>query len=572
MFYQDLFNCLIAWAKTRRWRRMFSLAVLPMLIFWGTLVAVVCGAMLSRQELAGRYMSLVQADVEASMKELEGSNAPSSGSGSESSLGEETGNSDPTEPFSVDGSQGTSKRMLVPLRRIMQLGNFNERVVYLVGTSLARQGRTAMGARLIRDVAPLKGGGFPPAHAFMADYALASWKGNAAQAEVLLSDLQSAERGGIRMPVGQLTNYASLLNNSNRWQEALNMLREHTDEYPQLNLLIVQIEKQRGERGNETRTALASGRADFENKRKNGEATLRDVVQAVQLEMLDDQIDAALAVAQFGVELTHNTLQTFLKSDKYNNQGSDTAREDGSPLASTRQAYEQEVLEARRLYSNVLVAKHQAVSEQRKGDIARAKALGAAPPGIDLRYLDLACQVDSANPSVGEALAGVVMLGQTLTPEMKQTLQQSLVDGTASGVTHLILANRKLTEEDPASAVPELRLALRKIPNSPVVMNNLAFAIMKYDPENLPEALQLIERALKIPGGSLTDRASMLDTLAEIRLLQGDDLGAIEMFEEAIKHDGSKLNTRKRLAETYQRVGMKELAQGQLAKIKQLSQ
>ena len=64
----------------------------------------------------------------------------------------------------------------------------------------------------------------------------------------------------------------------------------------------------------------------------------------------------------------------------------------------------------------------------------------------------------------------------------------------------------------------------------------------------------------------------MLDTLGDIRLAEDDMLGAIEVFEEAIKYDGSKLNTRRKLAETFSKLGMQELADGQLAKIKELSE
>lgn len=537
MFYQDLFNCLLAWGRSRRWRRLFLLAFFPGLLFWLALGLVVYGSTITKNELASRYLELVQSDIETSMKEVEGKTeagpAEEGGAGADSTHTEKTSLSDSN---SDQASPSTTQQVLVPLRRIMQLGNSNERVVYLVARAMARQSRLSMAARMLRDIAPVRGGGFAPAHAFLADYAMASWKGTAAQAEVLLADLQTAERGGMRLSVQQLSNYALLLTKGGRRQEAINMALDHANEHPEMNLLVLQLEKQSGEQGADSRLALEGGRADFESKTKAGKATFDDVVLAVQLELQDGKIDRALELANYGFKL-----------DKT------------SP-------------DARRLFSNVLLAKHQAITEQRHEDELRAENLGTAPPPLDLHYLELACQIDSANPAAGPELAKVMFMGQNLKPEMKKALEQSLIDGSASGITHLILANKKLMEKDPHLALPELRLALRKMPYSPIVMNNLAYAILKYEPAKLAEAQELIERALAIPDVSLTDRAAMLDTLAEIRSAKGDDLGAIEMYEEAIKHDGSKLATRKKLAEIYEKVGMKELAKGQLAKIKQLSE
>ena len=80
----------------------------------------------------------------------------------------------------------------------------------------------------------------------------------------------------------------------------------------------------------------------------------------------------------------------------------------------------------------------------------------------------------------------------------------------------------------------------------------------------------MIERALSIPGSSISDRASMLDTLGEIRLLQGEILVAIQLLEQAIELDGQKLETRRKLVEGYRKARMPELADAQLRRISEL--
>ena len=229
-----------------------------------------------------------------------------------------------------------------------------------------------------------------------------------------------------------------------------------------------------------------------------------------------------------------------------------------------------------RLYSEVLLAMHLSLDidinylddtstapSESSGTVTSQTApprddRGATAESLpDLRYLDLACQIDSSNPALVPEIAKMIAAGQQLSTRMKGVLERSLADGTASGITHLILANKKLTGETPEAAIPQLRLAMRQMPNSPVVMNNLAYALMKYAPQELDEAQQLMERALSIPGGSVQERASML--------------AAIELFEQAIELDSSKLGTRRHLIKAYQQAGMPELATAQQQRIEELS-
>lgn len=516
---------------------------------------VIYGALLSRQELAGRYLSLIRNEIDAKVEAAEPGEAPPSASPAESQrsqvddAGADTAadnsssgaTANPTPPAQSNDADEVSAQQntnweLVPLRRMMQLGNRSERVIYPVAVAMIRQGRVAMAVQMLREIAPVTGGGFPAAHALLAEYTLAGWKGEPTQMQSMLADLETAEQSGMRLSAQVLQAYAELLKFKNRTPEAVRVLREHVDEYPELAVVLAQMDRVEGSAGNNAREAMADVRADFERKREAGDAKLSDVELVVRLELLDGNMDRALTLAQYGFGL-----------------------DQADPAA-------------RRLYSSVLFLKHRKVIEDWQFEKKRAEALRRPMPPLDLRYLELGVQIDSANPAAGEELAKIMSFGQGLAPELRETLERSLLDGTATGVTHLILANGKLMGDQPQSALPQLRLALRKMPDSPVVMNNLAYAILKYEPTNLPEARKLIERALSIPGSSASDMASMFDTLAEIRLAEDDSLGAIQCFEEAIRRDGSKLSTRRKLAELYQREGMQELSRGQLRIVEEMSQ
>lgn len=581
MFYQDLFNCVVAWWRSRRWWRMSFIAILPLALGLISCSLVVYGAMLSRQTLATRYLTLVQDDLDTSFNELlnadgstknavksadrgrseqlaeaEGVEAQATGGGAGGVSQTDRSGATSGDPEAQSASEGRAegRQVQVPMRRILQLGNFNPRVAYVVASQMARQGRLGMAARMMRDIAPVNSQeGFAYAHAWLTDYAMLNWQGTEAQAALLMVDLQAAERGGVTLTQGQVQNYASLLIQSKRTQDAIAVLRDYTPRYPELNLLLATLYKQTELTGVPYQDALAAGRQSFEAKRKQGELKPLDWIQAVQLELLDDALDRALVLARDGFE-------------------SDVQNPD-----------------LRRLYSDVLLAKHYAITKNsshlngtgasvaesgkdKKATIGEDR-IHASPSAAlpELRYLEAACQVDSSNPALVQEVAKAVALGQRLTPELKKALERSLVDGTASGITHLILANRKLTGTAPQTSLPHLRLALRQMPHSPVVMNNLAYALMKYEPEKLDEAQQLMERALGIAGGSAQERASMLDTLGEIRLIQGETLAAIEMFEQAIELDGSKTTTRQHLVTAYQAAGMPELASAQQQRIKELN-
>ena len=571
MFYQDLFNCMFGWWRSRRWWRMSLLAFLPVTLFLTAFSLVIWGALTTSQTLGGRYFALVEDEVEASFDALlkpvasaipvpgQESSAQTSVDSPSADAGTSSGASrapdEQADPAGEVLSRVEDRRVQVPLRRILQLGNYNPRVAYVVASQMARHGRSAMAARMMRDIAPLgKQGvgkvGFAYAHAWLAEYALMSWKGSESQAETLLRDLEAAERGGATLTVPQVKNFANLLEHFKRTPEALNLLSDYArryPEHPELYVMYALLSERSGHVGVLYQDAIKAAREGFQAKQQAGKMLTQDWFYAVQLEMHDKQIDFALVIANAG-----------FRSDLKNP-------------------------ELRRLFSDVLLAKHQALSASLDGKAAVGTPLAStdgapsAPPNVlpDLKYLEMAHVIDSANPALSPEVAKAIAMGQNMSPELKQALESSLAEGTAPGITHLILANHILTNhiltgDSPKNAIPHLRLALSKMPNSPVVMNNLAYALMKYDPDKLPEAQQLMERALSVPGSSLIERASMLDTLGEIRLVQGETLKAIELLEQAIELDGSKLGTRERLIVGYRKADMPELADAQLRRIDEL--
>ena len=63
----------------------------------------------------------------------------------------------------------------------------------------------------------------------------------------------------------------------------------------------------------------------------------------------------------------------------------------------------------------------------------------------------------------------------------------------------------------------------------------------------------------------------MLDTKGEILEALGDYQGAIISYEDAIRILPTKLNTRRKLAAAYRKIGMAEMAEQQLKRVEEIS-
>src|SRR5690606_22598201 len=137
MFYQDLFNRVIAWWRSRRWWRMSLVAFLPLSLLLISCGLVVYGAMLSRQTLATRYLTLIQEDLDTSFNDLLNADGVATAE---------------AQRQSAALARIDERRVQVPMRRILQLGNFSPRVAYVVASQMAQQGRLGMAARMMRDI------------------------------------------------------------------------------------------------------------------------------------------------------------------------------------------------------------------------------------------------------------------------------------------------------------------------------------------------------------------------------------------------------------------------------------
>jgi tetratricopeptide (TPR) repeat protein len=184
----------------------------------------------------------------------------------------------------------------------------------------------------------------------------------------------------------------------------------------------------------------------------------------------------------------------------------------------------------------------------------------------NIEYLDEALKADSTNPSVGEEVAKLMARGGDVSPTLRIAMEKQLADGKATTMTHLMLATHWLKKSDFATAIPHLEVANRKSPNMPVVLNNLALSLVRLSPDNAQAAKDLIDRAIRFS----RPHAELFDSQGEIRLVAGDYVGAVESLETAVGIDASRVNTRRRLIEAYEKAGLKDMVEVQKQKIREI--
>jgi Flp pilus assembly protein TadD len=245
-------------------------------------------------------------------------------------------------------------------------------------------------------------------------------------------------------------------------------------------------------------------------KVRGPEATEQDFFQLCLLQLTDDETEAALETARKGLAT----------------QGAESQR-----------------------------LKHLASEALR---ILYRKSIQHSESGIDLKLtlLDEAMRLCPSNPNLATEIALLGELGIAAPPAFKAALQQQLLNGQATALAHLILANEELRAGRLSDAIPHLELSLRQAPNHPVTLNNLALALARTRAEQLKRAEHLIAQAISINPRN----PEYYDTQGEILLLAKRPLDAVESLEKAITIERDRRQTRELMVKAYRAAGMEDLA------------
>ncbi|MFN3192939.1 MAG: hypothetical protein ACE361_20685 [Aureliella sp.] len=522
MFFQDAFNFFLAWLSGRKWGRVVAALLLPMTAFLAVCTVNLLAWTRDDSQLVDRYLSMAS-------KELGG---------------EEEGDTNSDGENIWESSKELDVDTGLLLRRVLQLEEYNSRATYLVAQDLLRSGRLSTGKQMLRGIAPRERVGYPPAHALLAALGEQKKRGlglDVREQETLRYDLEAAMEWPEVTP-DLVVMLASILEEGGDLRAAIGLLKEKAEEHPELLMVISEFARANNDPV-EAEIARSKSKDQLLDRIKQQDAEPLDFLRLSEIYLKENQGTQAIQTASAGLQVLNRDLAV----EKLGAE----ARE------SLGRAFSRQISLGYYLLFNDSI-------EQLEGGGTR----------MNLDLLDRAMRADPTNPPVMNAVFDLMLQGGNASGRLVESLQKSLADGTASTLTHMLLANRHLREGMHEKALPHLRMALTKSKRNPTLLNNLAFALMQGSEADQNEALEHIDSALRIVQGMQnSDRknvASMLDTKGQVLEKLGRINDAIVCYEDAIRAQDDKLNTRQRLAAAYRKVGLEEMANTQLKKIESI--
>lgn len=148
----------------------------------------------------------------------------------------------------------------------------------------------------------------------------------------------------------------------------------------------------------------------------------------------------------------------------------------------------------------------------------------------------------------------------TVKEENEETaaIRESLLSSASPGVSHFVRGTSASLRGETEEAAFHLELAAKDLPNSPVILNNLAYMLASQSDPDLPRALQLIDLAI----AGLQDPAPhYLDTRGHVLYKMGRWLDAIPGLEQGLKVPDLALAAHEALADCYQQLGKAETSE-----------
>lgn len=173
-----------------------------------------------------------------------------------------------------------------------------------------------------------------------------------------------------------------------------------------------------------------------------------------------------------------------------------------------------------------------------------------------LELLGQALRLAPDNPAVLERVALLLGRGDQTDELAEEMLQDALTEGTAPAIVHFLLGTRAAANGDDKKAKSHLEQARIQNPNTPVVLNNLAWVLAGRGPKELDTALEYANQAVKLQ----PYQANFRDTRGQIHIRLGNWREGIADLEEALRNMKNNAQIHLSLAKGYENIGQPEIA------------
>jgi len=502
-FFGDLWEFWSAWSYSRRWPRIWLIAI-PMAIFF---LAVALPTLLGSLQAKTRKLVWYARTAEKLMADDQGEKGEQ---GAEAELAEPRSDrtAGPRTLAQIAMEQDlpeASRQAMICFERILQMEGNNKRARYFVASQYGRQGDIQRAREVMQSLAPEDGRGYPMAHLWLGLDAAERMQGGEEGLEGPAMHHLAIAAEEDRAPSEVLWIYSLLLAKRGDRAATIDWLQRLVRTDP---IFLVEAAQLAKSIGSESLSSDFATRAyNFHQKRieerGESEGDWIAMAQALVLQEKGEQATSLLA----GV-LQRNQIQ------------------------------QQQLV--RRYLSGLLLRRYEA--SNRNG-----KNLAAADFGL----LQASLNIDPMNPSLNESLERLRGAPELMEESAEQAVADMLATGGANTIAHLLLAQRAMQSNRPDVARKHLEIAHQLSPLSLVVRFQLAANLLQHDLSQSDRAYGLLEEF-----ESIRPRDSFLQQcIGDLDRLSGRLDKATQRWERAIELDSESLPLLERLELAYQSLG-----------------
>lgn len=175
-----------------------------------------------------------------------------------------------------------------------------------------------------------------------------------------------------------------------------------------------------------------------------------------------------------------------------------------------------------------------------------------------LNVLEKALQLKSSDGRVQASLGAIAGVDEATSVRANQILRGLIESGEAKSIVYFALGISESTKGNFREARSLFESADQRSPSTPVILNNMAYALAHGEDADPERALQIINRAIQISGG----HAELYDTRGTIHLLMRRWKAAIADFDKALSGGVRDLvHVHRSLAKAYREIGDETMAE-----------
>lgn len=177
-----------------------------------------------------------------------------------------------------------------------------------------------------------------------------------------------------------------------------------------------------------------------------------------------------------------------------------------------------------------------------------------------LKIAEKGLNYDPTNLELLSELAAMMDVPGKEAEEAKKILNGMVATSQSAGISHFFLGNDAWKHQKFDVARTHWEEAFKLESKMPIIANNLAFLLAFREPTDEKRALSIVDQALAVQGSSPMLQGQLLGTRGQILAKMGNWKEALTSLEASLKADQKTPGIHAALAETYEHLGMSDLA------------